>query len=140
MTSDHYLVAGGNAIELLAQLAQGADKTLDGLDPKMASGFDRSPGKSGDLDVGKTHELLENRGRREKTARVRHALEVVLALLLQVIRLNEGGPASGRQEIREMPAELLGPVTPGRAIVRVPIRPFARAPCARTLAGRGRLP
>jgi hypothetical protein len=102
VTADQHLIAGGDSVEFLAQFGQGAGETLDGLDSQMACRFDRSARKGGDLDVGEAHKLLEDPRGRKKTASVRHAFQVMLALLEQIVRLDKDGPASGRQKVGQM--------------------------------------
>ena len=102
VAGDDYAVAGGGVGEFLAQLGDVAAETLDGLDPEMAGGFHRRSRQRRDARVRKAQQLLEHAVHGEQAPRVGDPLQIMPALLVEVVRLDQHGPGVGREILTEM--------------------------------------
>src|SRR5207249_1015932 len=98
---DEDVVGRRQGVQLVADLADVAAEALDRLDAQVAGGFDGRAGQGRQLDVRELQELLEGPRDREQPGQVGDAFEVVFALFVQVVGLDQHGPRTGRQIVAE---------------------------------------
>src|SRR5439155_11522588 len=79
-----------------------AAKALDRFDAQMAGRFHGWARQGGDANAWEAQQLLERARHREQATGIGNALQVVLALLVQLIGLDQHRPALGLEKIAQV--------------------------------------
>jgi len=104
MTGDEDAVAGRRRVQLVAYPADVAAEALDRLDAQVTGRLDRRPRQRRQRDAREAQHLLEDALHRKQTNGIGDALQVVLARLVEVVRLGQDNPASGGEVVGQVAA------------------------------------
>ncbi len=103
VAGDHHAVAGRRGIQLGLDLRQVAGEPLDALDPQVTGRLEGIRGERGERNRREPDQSLKAALDAEEPARVLDPAEIMAPLVAEVVRLQQGDPRPGREEIGGMP-------------------------------------
>ena len=102
VAGDEDAVARGHGVQLVPDLRDLAAEALDRLDVQMVRRLDRRAGQGSDADARKPEKLLKDGRRSEQADRVVHAFEIVAALFVEFLGLDENDRGSGGEVVTQV--------------------------------------